>query len=53
MTEMMIRMQLDRFIKAVRENDEKDALETGLAIAGQIILDFNRIANALEKIANK
>lgn len=53
MTEHMIRMQLDALIAAIKKDDEKAALDLGLSLAGQVLLDLHRAANALEKIANK
>lgn len=51
MTEHMIRMQLDALIVAARKNDEKTALELGLSLAAQVLLDLHRIANATEALA--
>jgi hypothetical protein len=53
MTETMIRMHLDALIAAAQSNDDKKALIHGLAIAGQVLVDFNRIANALETLAGR
>lgn len=51
MTETMIRMQLDAVIAAVGRGDDEAALKLGLSLGAQVLLDFNRIANALEKLA--
>ena len=53
MTETMIRMRLDALIDAIKKNDEKTALDLGTSLAGQVLLDLHRVANALEKIASR
>ena len=53
MTEHMIRMQLDALLAAVKKDDEKTVADLGLSLAAQVLLNFNRIANALERIAGK
>ncbi len=53
MNEFMIRSRLDGLVDAMRRNDENAGLDHAMAIAGQIILDLHRVANALEAIAQK
>jgi hypothetical protein len=53
MTETMIRMQLDALVSAIKSENEKEALHAGVALAGQVLLDFHRIADALERLAAK
>lgn len=51
MTEHMVRMQLDALVTAVKSGDEKTALNLGLNLSAQVLIDLNRIANALEILA--
>lgn len=49
----MVRMRLDALVTAVEKNDDKAALNHGVALVGQLFIDLSRIATALEKIAAK
>lgn len=53
MNEHNIRFHLDALAAAIRSNDEKKALDLGLTLAAQILLDLHRIADAAEKLASR
>lgn len=53
MTENDIRGHAAAIASAVVTKNEAVAIAAGLALATQVLVDWNRIASALEKIANK
>lgn len=51
MTERDVKGLVTALVGAIIANDEKTALQVGVTLVTQVLVDLNRIANALEVIA--